>query len=43
MIEYDMEHLGGLIEFVVRYMDGLFGIYAVSNGAEEELAREYFG
>ena len=43
MIEYDMEHLGELVGFVVRYMDDAFGIYAVSNDAEEELVREYFG
>ena len=28
---------------VVRCMDGAFGIYAVSNDAEEELVGEYFG
>ena len=36
MIEYGMEHLGGLVGFVVRYRDDVFGIYAVSNDAEEE-------
>ena len=43
---YGMEHLGGLVRFVVRYnvMDVVFGIlYAVSNDAEDELVSEYFG
>ena len=43
MIEYDMEHLCELVGFVVRYMDDVFGIYAVSNDAEEKLVSEYFG
>ena len=43
MIEYDMEHLGGLVGFVVRYnvMNDVFGILcAVRNDAEEELVSE---
>ena len=40
MIANGMEHLGGL---VVRYMDDVFGIYAISNDAEEKLVSEYFG
>ena len=45
MVEYEMEHLGGLVGFVVRYMDDVFGIilYAVSNDAEREQVSEYFG
>ena len=42
MIEHDMEQLGELVGFVARYMDDVFGIYAVSNDAEEELVREHF-
>ena len=38
-----MEHLGELVGFVVRYMDDMFGIYAVSNDAEETVVSEYFG
>ena len=26
MIDFEMEHLGGLVGFVVRYMDDVFGI-----------------
>ena len=33
MVEYGMEHLGGLVGFVVQYIDDMFGIYAVSNDA----------
>ena len=40
MIEYDKEHLGAQVGFVVRYVDGVFGMYDVSNGAEEELVGE---
>ena len=43
MIEYVMKLLGELVGFVVRYMDDVFGIYAVSNDAEEEQVSEYFG
>ena len=43
MIEFEMEHLGGLVEFVVRYMDTAFDIYAVSDNAEEKQVSEYFG
>ena len=43
IIEHGMEHLGELVWFVVRYMDGVFGIYAVSNDADEEQVSEYFG
>ena len=43
MIEYGMEHLGGLVGFVVRCMHDVFGIYALSNDAEEELVSAYFG
>ena len=42
MIEFGMEHLGGLVGFAVRYMDGEFGIYAVSDDAEEKQVSEYF-
>ena len=35
--------MGGLAGFVVRCMDDVFGIYAVSNDAEEEKVSEYFG
>ena len=44
MVEMGME-LGpeGLIGTVVRFMDDVFGIYAVGNGAEEQLVREYYG
>ena len=28
---------------VVRFMDDVFGIYAVGNGAEEQLVKEYYG
>ena len=41
MIEFEMEHLGGLVGFVVRYMDDVFGTYAVGNDAEE--VSKYFG
>ena len=43
-IEFEMEHLGGLVGFVVRYnvMDDVFGIHAVSDGAEEKQVSEYF-
>ena len=33
MVEYAMVHLGGLVGLVVRYMDDVFGVYAVSNDA----------
>ena len=44
MVELEMG-LGpeGLIGTVVRFMDDVFGIYAVGNGAEEQLVREYYG
>ena len=44
MVELEME-LGpeGLIGTVVSFMDDVFGIYAVGNGAEEQLVREYYG
>ena len=37
-----MEHLGELVGFVVRCMDDVFVIYAVSNDAEEKQVSEYF-
>ena len=45
MIEFEMEHLGGLVGFVVCYMDDVFGTYAVGNDAEdsEEQVSKYFG
>ena len=43
MIEFEMEHLGGLVGFVVRDMDDVFGIYAVSDDADEKQVSEYFG
>ena len=43
MIEFKMEHLGGLVGFVVRYMDDAFGTYAVGNDAEEEQVSKYCG
>ena len=33
----------GLIGTVVRFMDDVFGIYAVGNSAEEHLVKEYYG
>ena len=43
MAELEMElGLEGLIGTVVRFMDDVFGIYAVWNGAEEQLVREYY-
>ena len=45
MIEYGMEHfahLGELVGLLVRYMDGVFGIYAVSGDAAERQVSEYF-
>ena len=42
MIEYEMGHLGELVGFMVRYMDDVFGIYAVSDDAEEKQVSEYF-
>ena len=38
LIELEMEHLGGLVGFVVRYMDDVFGTYAVGDDAEAEQA-----
>ena len=38
-----MEHLGALVELVVRYMEDAFDIYDVSNDAEEKLWSKYFG
>ena len=43
MIEFEMEHLGGLVGFVVRYMDDVFGTYAVGTDAEAEQVSKYFG
>ena len=43
MIAYGMEHLGELVGVGVRYMDDVFGMYAVSNDAEEEMVSEHFG
>ena len=49
MIEYGMEHLGGLVGSMVRYMDdvcwhiSVSDIYAVSDDAEEKQVSEYFG
>ena len=43
MIEFEMEHLGGLVGFVVRYMDDVFGTYAVGDDAEAEQVSKYFG
>ena len=34
---------GGLVGFVVRYMDDTFGTYAVGDDAEEKQVSEYFG
>jgi hypothetical protein len=33
----------GLIGTVVRFMDDVFGVYAVGNDAEEQLVREPYG
>ena len=43
MVELEMG-LGpeGLIGTVVRFMDDVCGIYAVGNGAEEQLVKEYY-
>ena len=43
MIEFEMEHLGGLVGFVVQYMDDVFGTYAVGNDDEAEQVSKYFG
>ena len=43
MIEYDIEHLRELVGLAVQHMGDVFGLYAVSNDAEEELVSEYFG
>ena len=48
MIEYGMEHLGGLVGSMVRYMDdvcwhiSVSDIYAVSDDAEEKQVSGYF-
>ena len=34
--------MGELIGFMVRYVDDVFGIYAVSDDAEEKQVSEYF-
>ena len=42
MVELEMElRPEGLIGTVVRLMDDVFDIYAVGNGAEDQLVREY--
>ena len=33
----------GLIGTVVRFMDDVFGIYAVGNSTEEQLVKAYYG
>ena len=44
MVEMEMEQgPEGLIGTVVRFMDDVFGVYAVGNDAEEQLVREYYG
>ena len=43
MIEFEMEHLGGLVGVVVRYICDVFGAYAVGDDAEEKQVSEYFG
>ena len=44
MVELDMESgPEGLIGTVVRFMDDVFGIYAVGNSAEEQLVMGHYG
>ena len=44
MVELDMKAgPEGLIGTVVRFMDDVFGIYAVGSSAEEQLVMEHYG
>ena len=42
MVETKMEPGPDLIGGMVRYMDGVFGVYAVHTGSEKEQVNAYF-